>query len=181
MSLGGFQTEGWRGFLPRRAIVMARHPEPEVLQPALPTHKCSLIGEGNASSELIFLEDESEATPETNELLARMVQAMGLKLETVFIARSTSCTGCLELLTATPSVRMIVSLGELSTQVLLKNSLPLSEVRGQMKKLNSIHVIPTFHPSHLLQNPAAKKDAWTDLKKVVQELGLQVPKPSSSN
>jgi DNA polymerase len=27
--------------------------------------------------------------------------------------------------------------------------------------------MPTFHPAYLLRNPAAKKDVWDDMKKVM--------------
>jgi DNA polymerase len=36
--------------------------------------------------------------------------------------------------------------------------------------------MPTFHPAYLLRTPAAKKDVWTDMKKVMAELGMTPPK-----
>jgi DNA polymerase len=36
-------------------------------------------------------------------------------------------------------------------------------------------VMPTFHPAYLLRNPAAKRDAWEDLKAVLRLLGRPVP------
>jgi len=39
----------------------------------------------------------------------------------------------------------------------------------------SIPVMPTFHPSYLLRNPAAKKDVWVDVQEVLRKLGLTPP------
>jgi len=33
--------------------------------------------------------------------------------------------------------------------------------------------MPTFHPAYLLRTPAAKKEVWQDMKKVMAELGIQ--------
>jgi DNA polymerase len=30
--------------------------------------------------------------------------------------------------------------------------------------------MPTFHPAYLLRNPAAKREVWDDMKKVMAEL-----------
>jgi DNA polymerase len=32
--------------------------------------------------------------------------------------------------------------------------------------------MPTYHPAYLLRNPAAKKDVWEDMKKVMSQLGI---------
>ena len=38
-----------------------------------------------------------------------------------------------------------------------------------------IKVMPTYHPAYLLRTPAAKKDVWADMKKVMAELGIDAP------
>ena len=35
--------------------------------------------------------------------------------------------------------------------------------------------MPTFHPSYLLRNPAAKREAWSDLQMVLKRLGRTPP------
>ena len=32
--------------------------------------------------------------------------------------------------------------------------------------------MPTFHPAHLLRNPALKRDVWTDIQQVMRHLGM---------
>jgi len=36
--------------------------------------------------------------------------------------------------------------------------------------IDGIRVMPTFHPAYLLRNPAAKREVWDDMKKVMAEL-----------
>jgi len=45
---------------------------------------------------------------------------------------------------------------------LLNNDTPISKVRGQIFEYKNKKVIPTFHPSYLLRNPSAKKEAYKD-------------------
>ena len=40
--------------------------------------------------------------------------------------------------------------------------------------------MPTFHPAYLLRNPSDKKLVWEDIKQVMRELGLPLPKAAKS-
>ena len=42
-------------------------------------------------------------------------------------------------------------------------------------RYRGIPTIVTYHPSYLLRNPAAKKDAWEDLQMLMQAMGLKPP------
>jgi DNA polymerase len=33
----------------------------------------------------------------------------------------------------------------------------------------------TYHPAYLLRNPAAKRDVWEDMKKLLAKMGRPVP------
>ena len=57
---------------------------------------------------------------------------------------------------------ILVCLGKTAFMYLLNNDLPISKVRGQIFEYKGKKVIPTFHPSFLLRNPSAKKDAYKD-------------------
>ena len=46
----------------------------------------------------------------------------------------------------------------------------ISAARGQWLDFNGIKVMPTYHPAYLLRNPAAKKEVWADMKKVMEAL-----------
>jgi DNA polymerase len=62
---------------------------------------------------------------------------------------------------------VIVALGKFAAQVLLATDTPISRLRGQFHSLRDIDVMPTFHPSYLLRNPAAKREVWEDMKMVI--------------
>jgi DNA polymerase len=67
---------------------------------------------------------------------------------------------------------VIVTLGRFGLQTLFERSIAISSVRGQWVDWNGRRVMPTYHPAYLLRNPAAKKDVWSDMKKVMAELGI---------
>ena len=46
-----------------------------------------------------------------------------------------------------------------------------SSARGQWTEVLGRPALPTFHPSFLLRQPQAKREAWNDLKKVMERLG----------
>ena len=73
-------------------------------------------------------------------------------------------------LTTTDGVKVVSGATNLvitSTATLPVNPFSIATVGDGLK------LIPTFHPSYLLRNPSAKKEAWDDLKKVMAELGLK--------
>jgi DNA polymerase len=68
--------------------------------------------------------------------------------------------------------KVIVALGKFGLQSLTEKSYSISAVRGQWLDYNGIKLMPTYHPAYLLRTPAAKKDVWADMKKVMAELGI---------
>ena len=60
------------------------------------------------------------------------------------------------------SPEILVCLGKTAFMYLLNSDLPISKVRGQIFEFKGKKVIPTFHPSYLLRNPSAKKEAYKD-------------------
>ena len=70
---------------------------------------------------------------------------------------------------------IIIALGRIAAHTLLETTTPISSLRGTLKEYLGIPVMPTFHPSYLLQNPSKKRDTWEDIKKVMAYLGLPLP------
>jgi uracil-DNA glycosylase len=66
-------------------------------------------------------------------------------------------------------------LGRIAAQTLLETSLSMSRLRSKWYRYKGIPTIVTYHPAYLLRNPAAKKDAWDDLKMLMQAMGLRPP------
>ncbi|MGJ7581640.1 uracil-DNA glycosylase [Variovorax sp. RHLX14] len=62
--------------------------------------------------------------------------------------------------------RVIMAMGPLAAQSLLRSTEPLGRLRGRaapMAALNGVPVVATYHPAYLLRNMADKARAWADL------------------
>jgi uracil-DNA glycosylase family 4 len=126
------------------------------------------------------------------ELLDKMIEAMGWSRSSVYIANTTKCRPpgnrnpepdeleqCMPFLQAqiaSIAPRIIVALGRPAANQLLGRDAPISSLRNKFHDLvvgssgHEIRVMPTFHPAYLLREPDRKRDAWADLKLVMQEL-----------
>ncbi len=65
--------------------------------------------------------------------------------------------------------KIIVVMGNTPCQMLLGKQ-GLTRLRGQWAEVLGLPAMPMLHPSSLLQNPAAKKDAWSDLRAIRAKL-----------
>jgi len=150
-----------------------------------------VFGQGNANARLMFvgefpdLVEDKAGQPmvgDAGDLLNKMISAMGFKRDEVYITHVVKCHAIdrdpsdaetdrcstfidQQILAIQPAV--IVALGRFATQSLLG---PGNARPGGWTKLNGIPVMPTFHPEFLLENPEAKRDAWTDLQSVMNFL-----------
>lgn len=122
-----------------------------------------------------------------------MIAAMGLTRNQVFIANVVKCrppgnrnpepdevAACLPYLKAQiqaigPAV--ICTLGNTPLRALRQDTtLGITRQRGRAFTYEGITCVPTFHPSYLLRNEAAKRPAWEDLKQVLGLLGREPPR-----
>ena len=62
--------------------------------------------------------------------------------------------------------KVLVALGRIAGQVLLKRNDSLSVLRQETLLYEKTPLIVTYHPAALLRNPQWKKNAWIDLKKI---------------
>lgn len=154
-----------------------------------------VFGVGSPSAPLMFVgeapgaEEDRRGEPfvgAAGQLLDRMIGAMGWTRETVYIANVLKCrppgnrdpapdevAQCLPFLhrqIEALSPRIIVALGKPAAQALLQTSAPISALRGRFHQFRDVRVMPTFHPAFLLRSPDRKRDAWSDLKQVIDEL-----------
>jgi DNA polymerase len=126
------------------------------------------------------------------QLLTDIIQkGMGLKRSDVYIANVVKCrppenrkplpdeiAACLPFLEAqiaAVSPEVIVALGATALEALLGRQAPITRVRGQWMEWRGVPLMPTFHPSYLLRNPAAKREVWLDIQAVMARLGLPPP------
>jgi DNA polymerase len=156
-----------------------------------------VYGVGNPSADLMFIgeapgrDEDIQGEPfvgRAGQLLTDIIKAMKLSRDDVYIANVIKCRPPEnrnpepdELDECRPYIRqqveiiqpkVIVTLGRFALQSLTEKAFAISSVRGQWLDYNGVKVMPTYHPAYLLRNPAAKKEVWADMKKVMTELGL---------
>jgi uracil-DNA glycosylase family 4 len=154
-----------------------------------------VYGVGNPEAALMFVgegpgaDEDVQGEPfvgRAGQLLTQIIKAMGFAREEVYIANVVKCrppgnrnpepdeiAQCEPFLHAQIAAirpRVIVALGKFAAQTLLATDTPISRLRGQFHSLRDIDVMPTFHPSYLLRNPAAKREVWEDMKMVIARL-----------
>jgi DNA polymerase len=74
---------------------------------------------------------------------------------------------------------LLVCLGASATQTLLETKEGITRARGVWREYvgedgEAVRALPMFHPAYLLRQPAAKRQAWADLRKLaaaVEEIG----------
>ena len=116
------------------------------------------------------------------KLLDAMLQAVGLAREKVFIANILKCRppnnrdprpeevlACGNYLAQqinTVKPRLILALGRVAAQNLLKTETPIGKMRGKRYHYGdlSVPLVVTYHPAYLLRSPREKKKSWQDLQ-----------------
>lgn len=159
------------------------------------SRKNVVFGEGNENAMLMFVgegpgfNEDIQGRPfvgKAGQLLDKMIGAIMLKRSDVYITNVVKCRPpenrnpyddeckmCLEYLRWQVKLiqpKIIVCLGAVSAKNLINNELSISKQRGQFVKKGSIYFMPTYHPSYLLRNESAKKEAWDDFKKISAKL-----------
>lgn len=69
----------------------------------------------------------------------------------------------------------ICCLGTTAAQALLGTKASMTSLRQQWFDYRGSRVICTYHPSYLLRNPAAKRDVWEDMKRLMAAMGIDMP------
>jgi DNA polymerase len=154
-----------------------------------------VFGVGNSHARLVFVgeapgrEEDEKGEPfvgEAGRLLDRILFAMGLRREEVYICNVEKCrppnnrdplpeeiAACepyLKRQLAAIRPRVIVTLGRFAAQALLRDQTPITRLRGRWREYEGVPLMPTFHPAFLLRNPAGKREVWEDMKQVMRRL-----------
>ena len=160
-----------------------------------------VFGVGDPRAELMFVgegpgaDEDLQGEPfvgRAGQLLTKMIEAMGYRREEVYIANVVKCRppgnrnpepeemdACEPFLRqqiAAVRPKVIVALGKIAAQALLRDTTPISRLRGRWSSYEGVRLMPTFHPAYLLRSPDEKKKAWEDLQLVMKELGKSVPR-----
>ena len=117
-------------------------------------------------------------------LLTEMLRAIGLTREEVFITNILKCRPpnnrdphaneverCNDYLQRQQQLiqpKIILALGRIAAQTLLKTDEPLSRLRGKAHTFNNTPVVVLYHPAYLLRSLPEKRKAWQDLIQAIQ-------------
>ncbi len=168
------------------------------------TRTNTVFGEGDPDAQIFFIgegpgeNEDLTGRPfvgRAGELLDKMIAAMGLRRDDVYIANIVKCRPPNnrvpmpdEVATCTPYLerqleivrpRVIVTLGLPSLKYMMNDpKLTMGRSRGNWRAWRGIKLMPTFHPAYILRNPTyeTKAAVWGDLKQVLVELGMPIPK-----
>ena len=86
-----------------------------------------------------------------------------------------NCRGFFERQLEVIRPEFICCLGASAAQALLRTEETIGRLRGRWFEHGSAAVICTYHPSYLLRNPAAKRDVWEDMKRLMERMGIELP------
>ena len=206
--LGYLQDLGYQDLYLQVAAPAANADLEALAQEASQCSQCGLsggrqtvvFGTGSPQADLMFIgegpgaEEDRQGLPfvgRAGELLNRIIQAIDLTREEVYIANIVKCrppgnrhplpdevAACrhfLESQIELISPRVIVLLGRVAAQTLLGNDLPLGRMRGQWYRVRGVETRVTYHPAALLRNTSFKRPTWEDMQIVRDRLSEPGP------
>jgi DNA polymerase len=155
-----------------------------------------VFGAGNPEADLVVIgegpgaDEDAQGQPfvgRAGQLLTRMLESVKISRDEVYITNAVKCrppgnrnpeadelAACAPFLAAQLGViqpRVVLALGSVASQALLRTKEPIGKLRGRLHPYGSAVLIPTFHPAFLLRNPGQdyKRMAWEDLKLAKRE------------
>ncbi len=161
----------------------------------------TVFGEGDADAKIMFIGEGPGQTEDeqgrpfvgaAGELLDKMIVAMGITREAVYIANVVKCRPPNNRVPLPPEVdacwgylkrqievvqpRVLVTLGGAATKVILQTERGITSIRGIWAEYRGgpvIPVMPTFHPAYLLRSYTTdnRRKVWSDLQKVMEAVG----------
>lgn len=157
------------------------------------TRTQTVFGSGNKQAEWMLVgeapgqhEDEQGLPFVGNAglLLTEMLRAIGLTREEVFITNILKCRppnnrdphadeveSCNDYLKRQQQLiqpKIILAIGRIAAQALLKTDEPLAKLRGKVHTFNNTPVVVVYHPAYLLRSLPEKRKAWLDLMYALQ-------------
>ena len=154
--------------------------------------KKAVFGRGNLKSSVVFVggcpesDDAHTGNPysgEAGELLTKIISAMKLNRESVYITHAVKCCplGTAEILKDHVHVcksylakeinfikpKIICALGDIAAGSLLGIASSIHRIHGKFYNHGDSKVMVTYSPEHLLKHPEDKRAAWEDIQQVM--------------
>ena len=155
------------------------------------TRKNFVFGVGNPNADLVLVgeapgaDEDEQGEPfvgRAGQLLNKILEAIHFKREEVYICNILKCRPpnnrdpqpneielCEPYLWKQLEIikpKLILCLGRIAGQALLKTNSSLSQLRGKVHDYRGIKLMVTYHPAALLRNPNWKKPAWEDVQQL---------------
>lgn len=157
------------------------------------TRTQTVFGVGNKKSDCLVVgeapgaDEDRQGEPfvgKAGQLLNAMLLAISLPRDQVYIANIlkcrpprnrdpaseevASCEGYLKRQISLVQPKIILAVGRIAAQNLLKTDTPIGKMRGRHYTYgdSDIPVVVTYHPAYLLRSPREKRKAWIDLQSV---------------
>ena len=188
----------------------------ELRQRVMPCMKCPKLGAarknvvfgvGDIDARVMFVgeapgaDEDEQGEPfvgKAGQLLTRIIKAMGLTREAVYIANILKCRPDTpgqsagnrkptpaEMKTCLPYLEqqidlirptVIVALGATAVEGLLGKPAYITKLRGQWQTYRGIPLMPTYHPAYLLRNqaPSEKRLVWEDMMQAMERADLPI-------
>ena len=152
-------------------------------------------GQGDHASPLMFIgegpgqvEDEEGLAfvGPAGQLLTKMLAAISLPRDRVYICNVVKCrppqnrvpteeeaAACrlhLRMQTALIRPQVIVLLGSTAAKNTIGPEIRITRDRGRWYESKGVFMMPTYHPSALLRDPAKKREAWEDMQRLRDKL-----------
>jgi len=151
----------------------------------------TVFGVGNSHPSWVIVgeapgaEEDRQGEPfvgAAGQLLNQMLRAVGVGRGDVFIANILKCrppenrdpapteiAACADHLAAQLSMlapRLILAVGRVAAQSLLKQDVPVGQLRGREHAYgdDAVPLVVTYHPAYLLRSPGQKRRVWEDLQ-----------------
>ena len=153
----------------------------------------TVFGSGNKQADWMLVgeapgqQEDEQGLPfegSSGALLTEMLRAIGLSRKDVFMTNVLKCrppdnraphineiSSCINYLHRQQQLiqpKIIVALGLIAAQSLLKTNEPLANLRGKVHMFNDTPVIVAHHPAYLLRFLSKKHEAWLDLTHAIQ-------------
>jgi len=155
------------------------------------TRTQTVFGVGNTQADWLIVGEAPGADEDrlgepfvgrAGQLLNSMLRAVGLAREQVYIANVLKCrppqnrdpagnevVECLPYLERQIALlrpKLMLAVGRIAAQNLLRTDVPLGRLRQQVHAfgISQVPLIVTYHPAYLLRTPTDKRKAWEDLK-----------------
>ncbi len=155
----------------------------------------AVFGNGNKQADWMLIgeapghHEDLEGQPfvgQAGQLLTEMIRALGLEREQVYIANILKCRPpknrdpkkeeieqCYEYLQKQVDFvqpQMILAVGRIAAQTLLKTDAPLAKLRNKEHQFSGVPMVVVYHPAYLLRSLIEKRKAWQDLQFALQLL-----------